>query len=597
MSTVTQSKLHAPRVTGQASTGDEAKPRVSRTWLMVTALVAFWCFYFIHDSLELSMLMRFLTRMGAYAALLLVGLGWWLTNGRLSWSERLAGLGIGFGIWTLAGFLCDKSVNHFALGLMALPWWYTIAFAWLVLAGKQTSRLRLSGLAALAMLTFGVFTLFRWDGLDGAQHSVVSWRWTPTPEQQFLAAKSTQDSTTASKLPTPTARTLTIQSGDWPEFRGLGCTGQVHGFKIATDWQANPPKLVWRERVGPAWSGMTIVDGLLFTQEQRGDQEAVICYDATTGKEVWVHEDATRFFEALSGSGPRGTPTFVDGLLYTHGATGKLNCLKASTGKQQWSRDIVADSGAPVPQWGHSCSPLVTDGLVVIFAGGDKGKSLLAYDAKTGEPAWTVDAGKDSYSSPQFALLAGQRQILYLSDRGLLSFDLEGKPLWQHVFDQGVISPVVQPQLVGDDSILIQNPFGVSVLTLKTEAGGSPAVKERWASTKLKPSLNDFVVHDGAIYGFDDGIFGCLDLATGDRRWKRGRYGHGQVLLLPEQSLLVILSEKGEVALVSARADKHEELGRFNAITGKTWNHPTLVRGRLYVRNDEEMACYELPTR
>jgi hypothetical protein len=117
---------------------------------------------------------------------------------------------------------------------------------------------------------------------------------------------------------------------------------------------------------------------------------------------------------------------------------------------------------------------------------------------------------------------------------------------------------------------------------------------EVWASTDLKPEFPDLVVHDGHAYGFDANVFCCIDLATGERCWREGRYGRGQVILLADQGLLLVLSETGQAVLLSANPQRHEELGRFQAIKGKTWNHPVIAHGRLYARNAEEMACYEL---
>src|SRR5262249_29600164 len=183
-----------------------------------------------------------------------------------------------------------------------------------------------------------------------------------------------------------------------------------HGITIATDWDTIPPRLLWRQRVGPAWSSVIVVDGRLYTQEQRGEQEAVVCYEAQTGRELWAHGDAARFWESVSGAGPRATPTFADGRIYALGGTGILNCLDAATGERHWSHDIAADAGTRPPQWGFSGSPLVTDGLVIVFAGGDGDKNLLAYRADTGKPAWAAPARGTSYSSPQLVTLAGQRQ-------------------------------------------------------------------------------------------------------------------------------------------------------------------------------------------
>jgi outer membrane protein assembly factor BamB len=149
---------------------------------------------------------------------------------------------------------------------------------------------------------------------------------------------------------------------------------------------------------------------------------------------------------------------------------------------------------------------------------------------------------------------------------------------------------------VGNGQFVIHTAAGIALVRGAKQADGKYAITQLWESTKLKPSLNDFVVQDGAIYGFDDGIFCCLDLKTGKRLWKAGRYGHGQVLLLADQKLLLIVSETGEVVLVAANSERHEEIARFQAISGKTWNHPIVAHGRLYVRNAEEMACFELST-
>jgi outer membrane protein assembly factor BamB len=369
----------------------------------------------------------------------------------------------------------------------------------------------------------------------------------------------------------------------------------VTGLHLATGWEASPPKQVWRHRVGPAWSSVAIVDGMLFTQEQIGKKEAVVCYDAATGTEVWTHEDDGRFKDDLSGVGPRGTPTFAEGRLFTLGARGRLNCLDAATGKEIWSHDVVSDAGAAAPMWGLSNSPLVVGSVVVVFAGGND-QSLRAYRTDNGSLAWSCAVGKDSYSSPQMARLAGETVILMMSDRGLFAVDPEkGSALWeQSVTDDKANLPIAQPQVVGDGQILVALASGLSLFDVQ-RSGDQWKVERRWQSRGIKPSLNDVVVDRDRIFGFDDGIFCCLDLKTGKRAWKDGRYGHGQVLLIADQHLLFVTSEKGEVVLLAANPERHEELASFPAIKGKTWNHPVISGGRLYVRNAEEMACYELP--
>jgi outer membrane protein assembly factor BamB len=448
---------------------------------------------------------------------------------------------------------------------------------------------------AAILWSWAPLTLIRMDGLSGEQRLKLHWRWTPTAEELYLAELA-QRNADVRDLSNAFTEPITYQPCDWPGFRGPKRDGAVRGVKIATDWKTSPPQLIWRQRVGPAWSSMAVVGDRLYTQEQRGQFEAVVCLDADNGREIWVHEDEVRFFETLAGAGPRATPTFHDGYIYVLGATGILNCLDAATGERKWSHNIADDSGAKVPQWGFVSSPLVARGVVIVFAGGVDDKGLLAYRAKSGDLAWSASAGQTSYTSPQLATVEGEDQVLFLSDHGLTAVDpATGAVLWEHPLSAKGAPRSLQPHPVSRSQILIssETDLGTALLDVSRD-GQSWTATQRWASRELMPSFNDYVIHDGFIYGFDGAVFCCVDLQTGERRWKKGRYGHGQVLLLADQPLLLVVSEDGDVVLVAADPEEHRQLGTFRAIEGKTWNHPVIAHGRLYVRNAEEMACYEL---
>jgi outer membrane protein assembly factor BamB len=341
-----------------------------------------------------------------------------------------------------------------------------------------------------------------------------------------------------------------------------------------------------------------IVGNRLFTQEQRGEIEAVVCLDSATGRELWVHQDRARFSENLGGVGPRATPTFAEGRIYALGATGILNCLDAATGEPTWSRNITVDSGAnegKLPIWGFSSSPLVVNEIVIVFAGGEGQQNILAYRAESGEVAWTAPASHDSYASPQLVSLSGEDQILFFGDLGLTAVDpASGTVLWEHAVAAPGEPRSVQPHLLGGTQVLLSGANSGTAMVDVTRDGDEWHSAERWISKDLKPFFNDYVIHDGFIYGFDGKIFCCVDSQTGKRRWKQGRYGNGQVLLIADQALLLVISESGEAVLLAANPKQHEELGRFQAVTGKTWNHPVIAHDRLYVRNAEEAACYEL---
>jgi outer membrane protein assembly factor BamB len=248
--------------------------------------------------------------------------------------------------------------------------------------------------------------------------------------------------------------------------------------------------------------------------------------------------------------------------------------------------------------WGFSSSPLVAGDLVIVYAGGPGDKGLLAYQISDGKPAWSVATGPVSYSSPQLVTLGKEPQVLLLSDAGLIAVDPKtGKLRWNYETSTRQMWRVAQPRQIADRSIVLgSEDLGLMRLDLMPHSDGTWTSSVAWTTRALRPAYNDFVYQDGFIYGFDEGFGCCVDAQTGTRRWKGGRYGHGQLVLLADQKLLFVISEYGNGVLVSAGPDKHEELGRFEAISGKTWNHPVIAHGRLYARNSEEIACYQLAT-
>ena len=535
---------------------------------------------------------KFLTPIGGAVLLCL----WWLLASRIRWTARL----LVVGVFLAAGGLCvlvgGAGFPMMAALMYALPIVTSVWIGWLLLSIYLPWRQRYVGLLAAIVLVWGYFMLLRVDGIDGGMAATLCWRWTPTAEEKFLAESRQSDRKTDVAATGSAVKALVLEPGDWPEFRGPARDGQRTNVEIATDWKEHPPRELWRHRVGPGWSSFAVVGQRLFTQEQRGDDEVVVCYHSDTGEELWAHRDADRFSEVVAGPGPRATPTFHDGNLYALGASGRLNCLDAVGGSVRWSRDVAADSGAKTPQWGFSASPLVAEGIVTVFAGGPNGKSVLGYKASTGELAWSAGEGALSYCSTQLARIAGVEQILVTTNLGLTAFrPASGEILWDHRWPQDGIARIVQPALVDKSDVLIGTGMGVGTrrVSLKRD-GDSWTTQEVWTSRAIKPYFNDLVVHDGYLYGFDSNVFMCVSLADGRARWRARGYGSGQVLLLADQNLLLILSEQGEVALVQASPDSHQELAKFQALEGKTWNHPVVAHGKLFVRNGEEAACYEL---
>jgi outer membrane protein assembly factor BamB len=385
------------------------------------------------------------------------------------------------------------------------------------------------------------------------------------------------------------------RGASWPQFQGPDRDASLDGPRLARDWTARPPRLLWRQPVGEGWSGFAVAGNLAVTQEQRGGDERVVAYDLRTGRPRWTHADAARYETVIAGVGPRATPTVDGGRVFTQGATGRLTALDLSTGRPLWMRDAVAENGGTVPEWGKSGSPLVVEGRVVVSAGGPGGRSLVAYDAGTGESAWSAGSDGSSYSSPVLVEAASRLQIVILNRGSVAGHDpRSGTLLWQVPFPPGqpnVATPLAMP----GDRLLVSVGYGVGskAYRLAADGNGGLAAALAWESPRLKSKFGNLLWHDGSVFGLDDGVLTCLDPATGERRWKAGRYGHGQLLLVG--GLLLVQTEEGEIVLLEATPSGHRELSQFQALDGKTWNPPALAGRLLVVRNDREAAAYELP--
>jgi outer membrane protein assembly factor BamB len=594
--------------------GDSPKapaPRWPRLWPALVLVLVYWTGWLVMNKLKeplgINPFAQFMFNFWAPMITAVLMLVWVLALSRLKWLDRLWFVGCLTVGGLLALYLVDRSVV-FGLIMNGLPMAMTAVVVWLVLMrGSATWPVR-AGVVAASLLAWGYQTLVRIDGIDGDLVATTSWRWEKTKEERYLmeltpvsavarpAGSTEHGETTPTPAPdAPDLAELTVSADDWPEFRGALRDGAVRGVRISRDWEKSPPRELWRRRVGPGWSSFVTIGDVAFTQEQRGEEEAAVALDIASGQEIWSHTDQGRFWEVVAGAGPRSTPTFAGGKLYTQGASGTLDCLDAATGNVVWSRDIKADAGVKdPPQWGYSSSPLVASGVVVAFAGG-KDKGLVAYDALTGEPKWQAGKATHTYSSPQLFTAGDILQVLLVSDRGLESLELAtGKLVWEHPWEIQGMFRVSQPHVVGDKILLCTGMSNGSKLLTVAEKDGKWEVSETWFTKEYSPYFNDGVSHDGFLYGFDGPIFMCLDLATGKKQWKKGRYGHGQVLLVADQGLLVVISEKGELVLLEANPKQLVELGKLPALANKTWNHPVITGNRLLIRNDEEMACYEL---
>ena len=524
------------------------------------------------------------------SALILI---WWLTASRATGREKLKGL-FGFIVAvTVIVLLSHATIRGLITAYLTMPLGMVGFGLGAYFNSRKEPKQRVTGILIWSAVAMSITPLLRNEGVTGAYAFDLKSRWSSTPGLDSMTP------TNAAPVVAPSAGTAidaAIATAEWPGFRGADRMGRAKAPKLATDWTANLPKLLWKKPVGAGWSSFAVTGSFAFTQEQRGANEVTVCYDIATGNEVWIQQREARFDEPMGGPGPRATPTLADGAVFTASASGMLLRLKASTGEVVWQQDFKKLAEREPPMWGYSSSPLVTQSLVIIYAGGAGDKGVMAFDAATGEARWSVASGPESYSSPQLSKVLGEDTVLMLSNAGLVLIDpASGKVKlnYEWKFDG---YRALQPTVIGDDVVLLPTPMSEGTRAIRIRKKGDRlATEDLWTSKQMKPDFTELIAHKGCLYGIDGSMFSCIDLKTGVRVWKDGRYGKGEGVLLEASDQILISAEDGRVVLLQADPAGHKELASFVALRGKTWNHPVLVGDKLLVRNGSEAACYSLP--
>jgi outer membrane protein assembly factor BamB len=501
---------------------------------------------------------------------------------------------VAVGVWTLPQWdhLTQVLVSYALVffTVLAVCFWYVF------LSGMRWWF----GLLTLPLIGLGVwgasYLLVREVRFSGDMEPTLHFIWDEQPEDRLRRHRAQQGEQPAVPVPA-----VAVAQDDFPAYRGRKRDGVADGPALARDWKAKPPKKVWSQPCGIGWGAFAVAGGRAVTIEERDNKEAIVCYDTKTGHELWAHlyEGVYRPAdgqEALGGPGPRSTPTIADGEVYAVGGTGVLNCLDLATGKPRWTKNILDGNKNII--WAISGSPLVDSERVIVGAGkqrpNDKDRTLVAYSRKTGEELWAKGTRRTGYSSPQSEVIAGVPHILLFDGDGLGGYDAAtGDELWWYKWETNQGINVAQPLLIDDNRLFVTSGYNVGCAVLKVELKGKTwTVAPEWQNKNMRCQFTTPVLYKGHAYGLDAGILVCVDVATGERKWRGGRFGHGQ--LLRSDDLLVLTSESGDLALVEATPEAYRELGRVKVFTSKTWNLPALAGGRVYMRNDQEMACYDI---
>ncbi len=463
--------------------------------------------------------------------------------------------------------------------------------AWLAYSGSIP---RSKWIALGVMLAcIGLFpALVRVDGMTGDLKLELAWR--ASPRRDFAS----QQRDAVVQAPVSIGP---VGPDDSPQFFGPNRNGTWPSLRL-TDWADSPPTEVWRRAVGPGWSSVAVVGGYCFTQEQRGEDECVTCYRLMDGSQVWTHAEKARFNSSMGGDGPRATPTIAAGRCYAVGATGKLNCLDAASGKKIWGADLLQEFGGENLMHGVCNSPLVDGERVFVCPPGEAGPGLVAYHRDTGARLWSAGSQRASYSSPAAWEVGGVKQIVIHNSEGLAGHDpTDGKQLWLFAWTNAEHINASQPVLdaAGPSTALVTTGYGTGAALIRVKRDGPDlwTAEKEWMSPKksLKTKFTSAVVYEGNAYGLDDGILACVDVVTGKQRWKDGRYQHGQLILAGDR--LIVQAESGDLVMVTPNATALKETGRVAVFSDKSWSVPVIAGRYLIVRNDRKMACYELAGR
>jgi len=478
-------------------------------------------------------------------------------------------------IWNLPSSHQDRNLRALGTGFVV----FALLLIWFVLLSRAPRGARFLVLGLVIGSIFVGWRFFEVRGVTGDLIPIIS-----------LRSKARPTLSVAHNSTVPSAITNGVE---FPQFQGPNRNGVITGIELESNWESHPPKILWKQPIGAGWSGFVTSRGRAITQEQREALECVVCYDLLSGQTVWVHSDTARYATTIAGEGPRATPIISGNRVFTLGATGLLNCLDFESGKLIWQKNILKENNAEVPDWGLTGSPLVHDGKVIVNAGGAVRGSLCAYAIESGDLVWGAGSATADYSAPVLFNLLGQEQILIFNSN-LFSHQVgDGKILWQYPWAGG--NPRVSlPVAVSSNLVFISTGYGIGSELLKLEVDSEKKwnASRVWKSMALKSKFGPIFIYEDHIYGLDDGIFTCVELKTGQRKWKDGRYGHGQALLV--KNLILLTAENGELILIQPNPEKLLEVSRLRVFAEKTWNPPALAGEYLLMRNDKEAACLKL---
>jgi outer membrane protein assembly factor BamB len=406
----------------------------------------------------------------------------------------------------------------------------------------------------------------------------------------------------------PSAR-QTSPRADWPQWGGPNRNFMADAKGLASKWPATGPKKVWGRALGEGHSSIAVEGGRLYTMYRplgmlamvrRSQEEAVIALDANTGTTVWEHRypSSTTGIDFSEGAGPHSTPLVTADRVFAAGSRKELFALNKANGQVVWSHDLIKDYGAPGPDRGYSCSPLLYDGTIIVSVGGP-GQALAAFNAKTGALAWKAGDYKTSPASPILADVDGQTQLVYFGGEQVVGLDpSNGRTLWTHPHktDWGlnISTPIWSP---ADHLLFVSSAYGTGSRAIELhQAGGRTTATEKWSNGRMRVHIGTAIRIGDRVYA-SSGDFGpafitAVDITNGKIAWQDREFKRAQ--LLYADGKLVILDEDGTLGLATVTPEGLQVLAKAPVLENLAWTPPTLVGTRLYARDRKNIASFEL---
>ncbi|MCI0691965.1 PQQ-like beta-propeller repeat protein [candidate division KSB1 bacterium] len=390
---------------------------------------------------------------------------------------------------------------------------------------------------------------------------------------------------------------------DWPQWRGPNRDGISTETGLLKSWPANGPKIFWKKAIGDGFSAVSVVGDRLYTAYTVGDNEVLFCLNANDGNERWRFRLNKNFIDEY-GNGPRATPTVDNGVVYAMGSFGMLYALEAINGRKRWEVDLHKEFGHPKQRnygnaeqgadRGYSSSPLIEGDLLITNVGRQPSKTIVAFNKHTGKLIWTSQTAERTFASPIAASTHGKRHLIGFTGEAVVGLSpQDGKELWKFPWSNLYYLNIATPVFLPPDKVFVSCGFDQGAVLLKISSTGNGWTAQKvWSTRRLKNELSSSIFYQDHLYGFDNTVLKCLDAGAGEEKWRTGGLGQGSLILADQH--LIVLSEKGELALIEATPSAYKEKARAQILSGKCWTMPVLAGGKLYLRNQKEMVCLDM---